>query len=145
LQTDEFIEHVQRREVAVSEIARQEKQQLQQQWRAVFAFSLNAQPGRRTPDRRDWHVFSSKQSVCRNGTTALNLYVRAKPADFFIIPEVEELPGLRCTSMALPDLSSLRLDLYVFPPDFAWTMVFTHESPWRGPYFSRREWQKIKL
>jgi hypothetical protein len=145
LQADEFIEHIRQDEVAVLEIARREKQQLQQQWRATFAFRLNTQPGRRTSDHRDWHVFSSKQSVCRNGTTALDLYTHSKSADFFIIPEVKDLPGLRCTSGALPDLSSLKLDLYVSPPDFAWTMVFTYEQPWHGPYFARREWQKIKL
>ena len=31
-------------------------------------------------------------------------------------------------------------DAYVFPPDLAWTMVFTHEDGWLGPYFSRATW-----
>lgn len=26
-------------------------------------------------------------------------------------------------------------DYYVFPPDFAWTFVSTHENGWLGPYF----------
>ena len=145
MQVDEFIEQVQQRGIAVAEIGRQEKQQLQQQWRAVFAFRLNTQPGRRTSSHRDWHVFSTKQSVCRDHETALSLYSRATATDFFIIPEGEDLPGLRCTSATLPDLSSLQLDLYVSPPGFAWTMVFTHEPAWHGPYFARREWQKIRL
>jgi hypothetical protein len=28
-------------------------------------------------------------------------------------------------------------DWYVFPPNFAWTMAFTHEEGWLGPYFAR--------
>jgi len=32
-------------------------------------------------------------------------------------------------------------DVYVTPPDFAWTMAFTHEQDaGLGPYFARREW-----
>jgi hypothetical protein len=33
--------------------------------------------------------------------------------------------------------SSSWSDYYVFPPDFAWTMAFTHEAGWLGPYFAR--------
>jgi len=145
LSADEFIDLIQQRDIAVAAIARQEKQQLQQQWRAAFAFTLSLQSGRRTSNHRDWHIFRTKQAVCRDRETALSFYTRAVSTDFFIIPEAEELPGLRCTSVTLPDLSSLQLDLYISPLDFAWTMVFTHEPTWHGPYFARREWQKIKL
>ena len=145
LSVDDFIDRVQHCQVTVAEISRQEKQQLQLQWRAVFAFTLNVQRARRTSSSRDWHIFSTKQAVCREHAMAQTLYQRIKSADFFIIPEAEELPGLRCTAAALPDLSALALDLYVFPPDLAWTMVFTHEPAWHGPYFAQREWQKIKL
>lgn len=142
---DEFISHVQQSGIAAAEINRQEKHQLQQQWRAAFAFSLKTQPGRRKSSNRDWHVFSAKQAVCREGATALSLYSHIQVPDFFIVPEDDTVPGLRCTAEVPPDLSSLQLDLYISPPDFAWTMVFTHEQPWHGPYFARREWQKIKL
>ncbi len=145
MSAEEFIDLIQQRGVAAAEIPRQEKQQLQQQWRAAFAFTLSLQSGRRTSSHRDWHVFRTKQAVCRDRETALNLYTRTTSADFFIVPEAEDLPGLRCTSVTLPDLSSLQLDLYVSPPDFGWTMVFTYEHKWHGPYFARREWQKIKL
>ena len=30
-------------------------------------------------------------------------------------------------------------DWYVFPENFAWTMAFTHEDGWLGPYFARHE------
>jgi hypothetical protein len=142
---DEFIDLIQQRNITAAALSRQEKHQLQLQWRAAYAFTLSLQSGRRTSNHRDWHIFRARQAVCRDRETALNLYTRLTATDFFIIPEAEDLPGLRCTSVALPDLSSLQLDLYISPPDFAWTMVFTHERKWHGPYFARRDWQKIKL
>lgn len=27
-------------------------------------------------------------------------------------------------------------DCLVFPPNFAWTMAFTHEDGWLGPFFA---------
>jgi len=35
-----------------------------------------------------------------------------------------------------PETCSLT-DYYVFPPNLAWTMAFTHEDGWLGPYFAR--------
>ena len=42
----------------------------------------------------------------------------------------------------LPDLSSFRnLEFFVAPPDYAWTMVHTHEDyTLGGPYYVRKEW-----
>ncbi|MGE0826731.1 MAG: DUF4275 family protein [Candidatus Binatia bacterium] len=144
MHADEFIDCVQQRGVSAAEISRQEKQHLQLQWRAIFAFHL-PRPGRLTTVHRNWHIFSTKQAVCRGGKTAFDLYARVPVTDFFIIPEQDDLPGLRCTASDPPDLSALQLDLYVSSADFSWTMVFTHDHPWHGPYFAQRAWQKIKL
>jgi hypothetical protein len=42
---------------------------------------------------------------------------------------------------ALPSLSPFaNLDFFIAPPDFAWTMLHTHEDyALGGPYFPRRE------
>jgi hypothetical protein len=42
----------------------------------------------------------------------------------------------------IPDLSSFYLlEFVVNPPDFAWTMVHTHEDDgFGGPFFARAEW-----
>lgn len=145
MSAEEFISHIQQLGISAAEIGQQEKYQLRQQWRAAFANHLRTYLSRRKSGDRDWHVFGTKQAVCRDGATALGLYARTQVPDIFILPEDDALPGLRCTGTIPPDLSSLQLDLYVSPPDFTWTMVFTHEQPWRGPYFARREWQRIKL
>lgn len=34
-----------------------------------------------------------------------------------------------------------RKDALVVPSDFSWTMAFTHEDGWFGPYFSDAAWQ----
>jgi hypothetical protein len=38
------------------------------------------------------------------------------------------------------DFSQLRMDLYLMPPSLEWTMVFTHEQPGIGPFFSMAQW-----
>ena len=30
-----------------------------------------------------------------------------------------------------------KIDCYIFPKNFAWSMAFTHEGGWLGPYFSK--------
>lgn len=40
------------------------------------------------------------------------------------------------TTNQRPENCSLA-DYYVFPPNLAWTMAFTHEDGWLGPYFAR--------
>lgn len=38
-----------------------------------------------------------------------------------------------------------KLDFYVFPKNLAWSMAFTHESGWLGPYFSKqREYKGLQ-
>ncbi len=32
-----------------------------------------------------------------------------------------------------------KIDCYVFPKNLAWSMAFTHESGWLGPYFSKHK------
>jgi hypothetical protein len=50
------------------------------------------------------------------------------------VPAVEIIDG------KLPDFRNSGLDIYVWPDGLEWTMAFTHEDGWFGPYFSRREW-----
>ena len=40
-----------------------------------------------------------------------------------------------CVTGQRPEAYNL-IDYYVCPPTLAWTMVFTHEDGWLGPYFA---------
>ncbi len=36
-------------------------------------------------------------------------------------------------------------DCYVFPVNMAWTMAFTHEEGWLGPYFACLKYQSLNV
>ena len=53
---------------------------------------------------------------------------------------VRELSIVECYNRELQRPTNCYLsDWYVFPENFAWTMAFTHEDGWLGPYFARHE------
>jgi hypothetical protein len=68
-------------------------------------------------------------------------YRQERPTRLIVIPEDVAFPAYELAVRQLPSFSGLCGDVYVWPPDHAWTMAFTHEeSDGVGPYFSRREW-----
>jgi hypothetical protein len=60
-----------------------------------------------------------------------------------ICPQDERLPAFEIVRRSLPDFENSGQDIYVWPNGLDWTMAFTHEDGWLGPYFSRREWISI--
>ena len=127
--TDEFIGQVQQHGIAAAEISRQEKQQLPQQWRAVFAFNLRTHISQRKSNDRDWHVFSTKQATYRDGATALNFYLRTKVPDFFIVPQVTLYQGYVARE-TLPPIFPLSSLIYIF-------LRRTSRGQWYLPVSSR--------
>lgn len=80
-----------------------------------------------------WHVFSAARYPCLHGDAAIEEYKRQSGVEFVILSNDRTLAVLTDT---LPASSSLS-DYYVFPPNLAWTMAFTHEDGYLGPYFAR--------
>jgi len=117
-------------------LAQAERWRHQQRWRECYCTEVKARTGKWTYKGRDWHAFSFGFARCWLDTKALNAYTAYSADDFLIIAETGEGSALRCRAAAPPDLSSIRAEFYVFPPDLDWTMVFTHE----GPIFSKRDW-----
>jgi hypothetical protein len=79
-----------------------------------------------------WHIFSAGRysSVC--GKEARDLYLQQ------IATEIVVLSNDRSSALltnALPGHCNAQ-DFYVFPTNLAWTMAFTHEDGWLGPYFA---------
>ena len=79
-----------------------------------------------------WHTFSAGryESVC--GKVARDLYLQQ------IATEMVVLSNDRCSALltnVLPESCNAQ-DFYVFPTSLAWTMAFTHEDGWLGPYFA---------
>lgn len=80
-----------------------------------------------------WHVFSSARYPGISGAEAIEEYKRQAGLEFVVLSNDRKQAFV---TDLLPESSSLS-DYYVFPPNFAWTMAFTHEDGWLGPYFAR--------
>lgn len=123
-------------QIVASRLSKTKKLILQRAWRKIFAMSTFEKTGKWRYRGHDWHSFSYEFHTHIDGGKAIKAYSRTKAFVFYIVPEDEPLHAYECRGRKLPDLSSLNQDIYVFPPDLAWTMVFTHEQPEMGPYYA---------
>jgi len=80
-----------------------------------------------------WHIFSGARYPALSGEAAREEYVKQIGAEFVVLSNDRKTAFV---TDALPQNSSL-VDYYVFPANLAWTMAFTHEEGWLGPYFAR--------
>ena len=92
----------------------------------------------------EWHVFSFGHARALEGEKAAVAYDSLEsPLAFIVCPEDGDAPAFRVTGGTLPQLRATGMDVYVWPEDLTWTMAFTHEDGYCGPYFSRREWMAV--
>ena len=121
-------------------LSREDADAWRDRWRRVYAAPTKRATGRWANGGYDWHGFSYEYAASISLERAKAAYGDLEPGRFIVLPdgaskrEVFGVVGLG----VLPMLSYS--DNLVFPPDLAWTMAFTHEDDWLGPYFSRREW-----
>jgi hypothetical protein len=80
-----------------------------------------------------WHVFSYERYPSLSGQAAQREYEQHEAPEFWVVSN-ERDEGF--VTDLLPQSCSLR-DWIVFPVNLAWTMVFTHEDGYLGPYFAR--------
>jgi hypothetical protein len=115
----------------------------EQQWRHVYAARLHAATGKWKWQDYDWHVFSYQHAKALSGAKAVAEYLRLEAPVLIVIPgehSYPRLPAFQLSATILPDFQGSGLDVLVWPEGLNWTMAFTHEEGWCGPYFSRREW-----
>ena len=105
-----------------------ETQQLISDWLAVFG---RDRKGLNTKSFL-WHVFSGGRYPSVDGKAAVDAYRQQTGAEFIVLSNNRDVAFL---TELQPERSSL-IDYYVFPPNLAWTMAFTHEAGWLGPYFA---------
>jgi len=82
-----------------------------------------------------WHIFSFEKYPAKDGTKALEEYFSRKSPEYIVLSNEGDLA---IETDRLPEESNLS-DYYVFPKNFAWTMAFTHEDGWLGPYFAKHK------
>jgi hypothetical protein len=80
-----------------------------------------------------WHVFSGRRYPALDLAAAHDAYKQETCADYVVLSNDRDeafVTDLRPTATPMHDW-------LVFPSNFAWTMVFTHEAGWLGPYFAK--------
>jgi hypothetical protein len=112
---------------------------LRDSWRRIYARPLKRAHGVWHRGRYDWHVFSFKDTYALEGKAASTAYLGQRCSELIVLPNGDAECAARVRAASPPRLDGEQ-DVYVSPPDFSWTMVFTHEDGWCGPYFSRAEW-----
>jgi hypothetical protein len=82
-----------------------------------------------------WHIFSSGRHPSEGGLAAKSSYEQQIAHEYVVLSNDRTVVF---TTNQRPETCSLT-DYYVFPPNLAWTMAFTHEEGWLGPYFARHQ------
>lgn len=102
-----------------------------QRWKTVYG-----QNGRGTGMHAFlWHVFSAGRYPSLEGTEAHQAYQRHALLRYIVLPN--DAADMAFATTQRPMSMQWRLDFYVFPPNLAWTMAFTHEEGWIGPFFAQ--------
>lgn len=112
----------------VRQFSEAEAAQLVHEWLAVFGENGHGVNTRAYL----WHVFSSARYPSVSGTAAVEQYKQQAGVEFIVLSNDRKVAF---QTELLPESSALS-DYYVSPPNLAWTMAFTHEDGWLGPYFA---------
>ena len=113
----------------IHEYTKDEARQWAQRWLEVYA------PGERAPGLKQylWHTFSYEAYPSVSGSDADRWYADQDGSEVVVLSNNRNAALL---TNALPTQCSAP-DFCVFPTDLAWTMAFTHEDDWLGPYFAK--------
>jgi len=87
-----------------------------------------------------WHIFSGARYPSQSGAAAKSQYLQQVAHEYVVLSNDRKIAF---TTNLRPETCSLS-DYYVFPLNLAWTMAFTHEDGWLGPYFAlHRDFEKL--
>ncbi|VUD67629.1 hypothetical protein TDB9533_03899 [Thalassocella blandensis] len=102
---------------------------IEQKWMNIFC---KDKQGVNTKDYK-WHIFSGGRYPSIEGKAAQEAYDTHRCATYMVMHNNEY--SVRLTRSKPIDVN--RQDVFVFPENMAWTMAFTHEGGWLGPYFAK--------
>jgi hypothetical protein len=113
-------------------------ERLATRWRKTFAQRTHAATGEWTHAGFDWHGFSYGFVFAWKGDEAREQYRRLqkKKHQLFVLTGAKMATAFACEGESLPWFDEKPIDVYVVNRAFDWTMVFTHEGNWCGPYFT---------
>ena len=105
-----------------------ESAEIEKQWMKIFC--KNKQ-GFNTKAFK-WHIFSGNGFPSIEADLARKEYKSKNETNYVVMGNDNELAILTSKKPVSCNLT----DYYVFPVNMAWTMAFTHEEGWLGPYFA---------
>ncbi len=113
-----------------------------QKWEKAFCPFSRSEKRNIRFDKFKWHVFSSGlyESSCEN--QAIEDLKSHYSSEYYVIPEFSIWRNeVAFILNALPEskLIGLKKDFYIFPKNLAWTVAFTHEDDYCGPYFAKHK------
>jgi hypothetical protein len=109
-----------------------EKAQLGEQWLGVFGRYAE-------PRTLGWHIFGTVSFPSLSREAALEAYAQHLAPEYVVLP-IRPWIGDAFVTDVRPAPETGRWDYFVFPPNLAWTMAFTHhdfDAGPSGPYFAR--------
>lgn len=112
-----------------------EAEDLAAKWLAVFG-------GSGAPNTKDymWHVLSYQAYPSVSLAKAQNQYELQMAPSFVVLSNDRD----KAIETDRRPVSCSESDYFVFPPNMAWTMAFTHEDGWLGPYFAKHsQYEKL--
>ncbi|MGH1539353.1 MAG: DUF4275 family protein [Arenicella sp.] len=116
----------------------EETAEIDKEW--VKAYCKDKQ-GANIKDYR-WHIFSFEKYPAISGDAALDCYKTERACEYIVLSNDGELA---IETDELPTDADF-LDFLVFPRNMAWTMAYTHEDGYLGPYFAKhKDYQQLTL
>ena len=116
-------------------LSKSESIKIQRKWLELFANRVKEKTGKwRTGDYL-WSNFASGIQPAYSSSKAIELYKQQKLGLFYILDESGK-HCFQCKSETLPEFYNTGYDLYLFPKDGNWTVVFCHDNV---VYFSYAE------
>ena len=132
---EEFLEH---HTTEFEDLSSEQRTSVENNWLSTYAANVKKHTGSWVHAGFKWHGFSYGYEKAIEGKIALQKYQENWPAPFVVFDEKLEW-AFRCVSEQYPDFSKFGADIYVAHHNMKWTMVFTHEQPHPGPYFSSQK------
>lgn len=132
-------------EITIKRLSKSEFYSLEKSWLEGFCGEYKAKFGKYIDGGFRWHVFSFGVFPCLENEEAVNAYCLESALEYYVFPESGEGDFVLVLNEK-PPVSLLQeyRDFYVFPKNMAWTMAFTHEYGWLGPYFAKnRNYEKL--
>jgi len=105
-----------------------ETKKIEKKWMSIFC--KNKQ-GFNTKQFK-WHIFSGDGYPSIEAEEAQKKYDSKKEIEYIVMGNTGEL----AIHLNKKPQNYNHKDCYVFPVNMAWTMAFTHEEGWLGPYFA---------